>query len=187
VKVVDARKPQWSADDSRVQYRPSIITDRAPFWLDKDEHVTISSTHSSRQSHEWVWRRLTCVHARCKLVRHTCRWVVRSFFRSNWFKRRIFNTNVSNSCVKSWLYFRTDNISSETFVHWLSEETVRFDIEVGVYDKFAKMLTVISRRNHAKQQRQAATFYVRLTSPWHRWVCGHFLTSVPDISVLWHG
>jgi len=42
-----------------------------------------------------------------------------------------------------------DNIPSEMPIHWLSEEIVRFEIEDGVYEKFAKMLPVISQRNHA--------------------------------------
>jgi len=32
-----------------------------------------------------------------------------------------------------------DNISLETSVHWLSEDVVSFETEVGVYEKFAKM------------------------------------------------
>jgi len=31
-----------------------------------------------------------------------------------------------------------DNISLETSVHWHPEEVARFEIEIGVYDKFAK-------------------------------------------------
>ena len=30
-------------------------------------------------------------------------------------------------------------ISLETFFHWIADDIVRFKIEVGVYDKFAKM------------------------------------------------
>jgi len=39
-----------------------------------------------------------------------------------------------------------DNVSLETSVHWLSEEIVRFEIEVGVNDKYAK----IQQSFHAK-------------------------------------
>jgi len=35
-------------------------------------------------------------------------------------------------------YFRTDKISLEMPFHWLSEK-VRFKIEMGVYEKYAKM------------------------------------------------
>jgi len=40
-----------------------------------------------------------------------------------------------------------DNISLETSVYWLSEDS--FKIELEVYEKFAKNVTVISRKNHA--------------------------------------
>jgi len=40
-----------------------------------------------------------------------------------------------------------DNIFLEISVHWSG---VRFEVEVGVYEKFAKML-VIAHENHAKQ------------------------------------
>jgi len=43
--------------------------------------------------------------------------------------------------VKTSEYFRTDNISLETSFHWLSEDIVRFKIEVGVEEKCTKMLT----------------------------------------------
>jgi len=44
-----------------------------------------------------------------------------------------------DSCVESSQYFRTDNISLETSVRWLSKDVVSFKIEVWVYEKFAKM------------------------------------------------
>jgi len=47
--------------------------------------------------------------------------------------------SVFDSCVKNCQYFRTDNISLETSVHWLSGDVVSFEIEVGVHEKFAKM------------------------------------------------
>jgi len=50
-----------------------------------------------------------------------------------------FNRNVFDSCMKSFQYFRMDNMSLEMSVHWLYEYVVSFKIEVGVYEKFAKM------------------------------------------------
>jgi len=50
-----------------------------------------------------------------------------------------YNRNVFDSCVKNSQYFRTDNIALETFVCWLSEDVVSFEINVWVYEKFAKM------------------------------------------------
>jgi len=47
--------------------------------------------------------------------------------------------NVCDSCAKSWLYFRTDKILLETSFYWLSDDVVRFKIEVGVYKKCTKM------------------------------------------------
>ena len=73
--------------------------------------------------------------------------------------------NVFDSSVKSSEYFSTDNIrlSLEMSVYWCLEEIVQFEIDVG-FTRNVQNVTVISRQNHAKQQRQAATFYVRLTS-----------------------
>jgi len=51
----------------------------------------------------------------------------------------IFKRNVFDSCVKSWLYFHMYNSSLESAFHWLSDSVVRFKIEVGVCEKFAKM------------------------------------------------
>jgi len=59
--------------------------------------------------------------------------------------------NVFDSCVKSQQYFHIVSISLETSVHWLSEEVVRFEIEDGVYEKFAKLVshfTQNSRQAH---------------------------------------
>jgi len=39
--------------------------------------------------------------------------------------------NVFDLCVKSWQYFRTDKILLKTPFYWLSDDTVRFKIEVG--------------------------------------------------------
>jgi len=41
--------------------------------------------------------------------------------------------------AKSLHYFHMDNISLKITVHWLFEDKVSFEIEVGVYEKFAKM------------------------------------------------
>ena len=60
-------------------------------------------------------------------------------FCSHWFEWHIFSRNVFDSCVKSSQYFHTDNISLETSVHWPSEGIARFEIDVGVYEKFANM------------------------------------------------
>jgi len=46
------------------------------------------------------------------------------------------HVNTCNSRVKSWQYFCTHNISLESVVHWLSEDTVKF--EVGVEEKCKK-------------------------------------------------
>jgi len=48
----------------------------------------------------------------------------------------LLRRNVLDSCVK---YFRTGEISLETYFHWFSEYIVRFNIEVRVFEKFAKM------------------------------------------------
>jgi len=47
-------------------------------------------------------------------------------------------------------------------VHWLSEETISFEIDIGVYKKICKNVTLISRRNHASQPS------CKLLSPWWR-------------------
>jgi len=33
----------------------------------------------------------------------------------------------------------TDNILLESTVHWLSENTVKFEVDVEIHEKFAKM------------------------------------------------
>jgi len=43
--------------------------------------------------------------------------------------------NVFDSCVKSWHCFHTDKILLETSFYWLSDDTVRFKIEMGVSEK----------------------------------------------------
>jgi len=43
--------------------------------------------------------------------------------------------------MKSWEYFRSDNISLETSFSWLSDDIVRFKIEMGVAKKCTKIST----------------------------------------------
>ena len=50
--------------------------------------------------------------------------------------------NVFDSCVKSWEYFRTDNISLETSFYWLSDDIVRFKIEVELRSNVEKCNTI---------------------------------------------
>ena len=47
--------------------------------------------------------------------------------------------NVFASYVKILEYFHTDKISLESTFHWLSEDTVKFAVDVVVCAKFAKM------------------------------------------------
>jgi len=49
--------------------------------------------------------------------------------------------NVFDSCMKSWHYFRMDKILLETSFYRLSDDIVRFkiEVEVGVYEKCTKM------------------------------------------------
>jgi len=49
-------------------------------------------------------------------------------------------------CVKSWKYFRTDSISLNSVYHSLSDDIVRFKIEVGLEEKCTKTLTVNTRK-----------------------------------------
>jgi len=48
----------------------------------------------------------------------------------------LFNRNVLHSHMKSLQHFCMHNISA---VHWLSKDTVKFTINGGVCEKFAKM------------------------------------------------
>jgi len=57
----------------------------------------------------------------------------------------LFNRNIFDSCVKSWECFRSDNISLETSLSWLSDNIVRFKIEMGVEEKCTKMYTMSVR------------------------------------------
>jgi len=68
----------------------------------------------------------------------------------DWMLRNIFD-----SCVKN---FRTDNISLETSFYWLSDDVVRFEIEVGVEEKCTKNNTYITQNGfsaHATARRKA--------------------------------
>jgi len=68
------------------------------------------------------------------------RWRVASWgFRPHCFEWRILNRSVFYSCVKNWQYFRTDSVSLELTFHWLSKDTFKFQVDVGVYEKFTKM------------------------------------------------
>ena len=42
------------------------------------------------------------------------------------------------------IYFRSDNISLETSLYWVSEDVVRFKIEVRVVEKCTKNVNTIS-------------------------------------------
>jgi len=44
----------------------------------------------------------------------------------------LFNRYVFNLCMKIFLYFRTQNISLESAVHWLSEDAFKYKVDVGV-------------------------------------------------------
>jgi len=50
-----------------------------------------------------------------------------------------FCTNVFNLCVKISQYFRTDNISLESTIRWLSDDAVNFEVDITVREKYAKM------------------------------------------------
>jgi len=44
--------------------------------------------------------------------------------------------SIIDSCVKSWQYFPTQNVSLNSVKDWLFYDTVRFKIELGVEEKF---------------------------------------------------
>jgi len=85
---------------------------------------------------EWNWRRL-CLHFCVFVCVHSLPLV--------WMGGML--RNVFDSCVKSWEYFRMDNISLESLSHWLSDD--RFKIEVGVLEKCTKNVTLISCKMYA--------------------------------------
>jgi len=47
--------------------------------------------------------------------------------------------NVFESCVKSLQYFCMDNISMESLLNAVFKNILCYKIEVGIYEKFAKM------------------------------------------------
>ena len=55
------------------------------------------------------------------------------------------------------IMFHIDNILLEMSVHWPSEE-IGSRSKLGFMRNLQKNVTVISRKNHAKQKRQAATY-----------------------------
>jgi len=60
-----------------------------------------------------------------------------------------------DSCVKSWQYFRTQNVSLNSVKNWLSYDVVKFKIEMGVEGVgCAKMLQ--NKRNTWQQQQRCA-------------------------------
>jgi len=54
--------------------------------------------------------------------------------------------NVFDSCVKSWQYFHTDIIPLNSVNDWLSDDIVRFKIEVEIDQKCTKTLTLNTRK-----------------------------------------
>jgi len=44
--------------------------------------------------------------------------------------------SIIDSCLKSWQYFPTQNVSLNSVKDWLSYDVVRFKIELGVEEKF---------------------------------------------------
>ena len=57
--------------------------------------------------------------------------------------------------MKSWEYFRSDNISLETTLSWLSDDIVGFKIEMGVVKKCTKMSTPFHRSDGFFRTRQS--------------------------------
>jgi len=60
---------------------------------------------------------------------------------SHWFEWAEWHI-VFDSCVKSWEYFRADNMSLKTTFYWLSDDLVRFRIEVGLRRNVQKCNTI---------------------------------------------
>jgi len=96
----------------------------------------------------------------------------RRFF-AHWFEWHIFNRNVFDSCVEHWKYFHIDNISLEMSVHWLSEYTVSFKIEVGYTrnllkcsSDFTKKNTPNSNHNMVKVVTATITWLMSVRSLW---------------------
>jgi len=81
-----------------------------------------------------------CEQSINRLRRHCCAASVNLFA---WYN--CFNRNIFDSCVNSWEYFHSDNISMETSLSWLSDDIVRFKIKMGVEEKCTKMYTMSVR------------------------------------------
>jgi len=80
-----------------------------------------------------------CAQSINKLWRHCCMVSVNLFA---WYN--CSNRNIFDSCVKSWEYFRTDNILLETSLSWLSDDIVRFKIEMGLRRNVQKCTPCLS-------------------------------------------
>jgi len=106
-------------------------------------HITVQPTHRgtwgttsifiSAKWTEWTGDILWCFDSVChqsinRLRRHRCTRRRKIYLPDNCFNRNIFD-----SCVKSWEYFRSDNISLATSFSWLSDDKVRFKIEMGLW------------------------------------------------------
>ena len=94
---------------------------------------------------------------------------------SHWFECAEWSI-VFDSCVKSWEYFYTNNISLETLLHWLSEDIVRFKIEWGWGEMYKNVNTIsdgfsahaIARRHYRWRHYcwQASTAHVHHVGFW---------------------
>ena len=98
-----------------------------------------------------------CEQSINRLWRHRCTASV------NWYN--CFNRNIFDSCVKSWEFFRSDNISLETSFSWLFDDIVRFKIDMGVVKKCTKMSTPFSMDfPHTPRQWRHSTPSLSITS-----------------------
>jgi len=61
---------------------------------------------------------------------HSFKWI----FVERWQKRNMFDL-----CVKSFQYFRTNNMSTQSFLNAVFKNVLCYNIEVGIYKKFAKI------------------------------------------------
>jgi len=96
-----------------------------------------------------------CEQSINRLWHHCCTALV------NWYN--CFNRNIFDSCVKSWEYFRSANISLETSFSWLSGDIVRFKMDMGVVEKCTKMSTPFSMDFRTRQWRHI-TLSLSMTS-----------------------
>jgi len=85
--------------------------------------------------------------------------------------------NVFDSCAKSWQYFRTDKILLEMSFYCLSDDTVRFKIKVGFYEKCKKCNTYIMQNGFTAAHRAAMT-------SWHRPVHSLFIVGMLTVNRL---